>query len=109
MEKLLHYVWMHKLLPGKTLVTTDGREVEILDPGTHNGNRGPDFSNARIRMDGMMWVGNVEIHTSSGDWFRHGHHTDPVYNTTTCGTCCPFSMTMLSTSIRSTTCRMVVL
>lgn len=82
MEKLLHYVWMHKLLPGKTLVTTDGREVEILDPGTHNGNRGPDFSNARIRMDGMMWVGNVEIHTSSGDWFRHGHHTDPVYNTT---------------------------
>lgn len=82
MEKLLHYVWMHKLLPSKTLVTTDGREVEILDPGTHNLNRGPDFSNARIRMDGMIWAGNVEIHTSASDWFRHGHHTDQVYNST---------------------------
>lgn len=82
MEKLLHYVWMHRLLPGRTLVTTDGREVEILDPGTHNGNRGPDFSNARIHMDGLTWAGNVEIHTAAGDWFRHGHHTDPVYNTT---------------------------
>ncbi len=82
MEKLLHYVWMHKLLPGKTLTTTDGREVEILDPGTHNTNRGPDFSNARIRLDGITWVGNVEIHTMAGDWFRHQHHTDPVYNTT---------------------------
>lgn len=82
MEKLLHYVWMHRLLPGKTLLTTDGQEVEILDPGTHNGNRGPDFSNARIRLDGMTWAGNVEIHTLASDWVRHGHHTDPVYNTT---------------------------
>lgn len=82
MEKLLHYVWMHRLLPGKTLLTTDGQEVEILDPGTHNGNRGPDFSNARIRLGGMTWAGNVEIHTLASDWVRHGHHTDPVYNTT---------------------------
>lgn len=82
MEKLLHYVWMHRLLPGKTLLTTDGQEVEILDPGTHNGNRGPDFSNARIRLGGITWAGNVEIHTLASDWFRHGHHTDPVYNTT---------------------------
>ena len=82
MEKLLHYVWMHRLLPGKTLLTTDGQEVEILDPGTHNGNRGPDFSNARIRLGGITWAGNVEIHTLASDWVRHGHHTDPVYNTT---------------------------
>ena len=82
MEKLLHYVWMHKLLPGKTLTTTGGDEVEILDPGTHNMNQGPDFSNARIRMNGIMWAGNVEIHTLASDWYRHGHHTDPVYNTT---------------------------
>lgn len=82
MEKLLHYVWMHRLLPGKALETTDGRKVEILDPGTHNNNRGPDFSNARIRMDGIMWAGNIEVHTEAGDWYRHRHHTDPVYNTT---------------------------
>lgn len=82
MEKLLHYVWMHKLLPSMTLRTTGGDEVEILDPGTHNINQGPEFSNARIRMNGIMWVGNVEIHTLASDWFRHGHHADSVYNTT---------------------------
>lgn len=82
MEKLLHYVWMYKLLPSTSLTTTDGRVVEILDPGRHNNNQGPDFSNARIRLDGMLWAGNVEIHTLSSDWARHGHDKDPVYNTT---------------------------
>jgi hypothetical protein len=82
MEKLLHYVWMHKLLPSRSLATTDGTEIEILDPGQHNGNQGPDFLNARIRVDGMVWAGNVEIHSCSSDWNRHRHHTDPVFNTT---------------------------
>lgn len=82
MEKLLHYVWMHKLLPSKTLTTTDGRRIEILDPGQHNCNQGPDFINARIELEGMKWAGNVEIHTLSSDWTKHKHHTDPVYNTT---------------------------
>lgn len=82
MERLLHYVWMHKLLPSKVLTTTDGRSIEILDPGQHNTNQGPDFSNVRMRMDGILWVGNAEVHTSSGDWFKHHHDKDPVYNTT---------------------------
>lgn len=82
MEKLLHYVWMHRLLPSGVLTTTDGREIEVLDPGQHNANQGPDFINAQIRLDGMKWVGNVEVHTSSSDWTLHRHHQDPVYNTT---------------------------
>ena len=82
MEKLLHYVWMHKLLPSKKFTTTDGQNVKILDPGQHNTNQGPDFINARIGIDGIIWAGNVEIHSSSSDWNRHKHHTDPVYNTT---------------------------
>ena len=36
MEELLHYVWKHKLLPLSELETTDGRIIEILDPGLHN-------------------------------------------------------------------------
>lgn len=82
MEKLLHYVWMYKLLPSTVLTTTDGTEVEIMDPGQHNSNQGPDFLNARIKIGGIVWVGNVEIHSASSDWTKHKHHTDPVYNTT---------------------------
>jgi hypothetical protein len=28
----------------------------------------------------MDWRGHVEIHTTSGDWFEHGHNTDPRYD-----------------------------
>ncbi len=80
MELLLHYVWKHKLLPLNTLTTTDGREVEVLDPGLHNRNAGPDFFNAKVRIGGTLWVGNVEIHLHSSEWYAHGHDKDSRYN-----------------------------
>ena len=79
-EKLLHYVWKHKLLPLKALLTTDGQEVEIIDPGLANPNQGPDFFNAKVRIGDTVWAGNVEIHLRSSDWFRHGHEGDKAYD-----------------------------
>jgi hypothetical protein len=80
MEELLHYVWKHKMLPLAELQTTDGRLVEILDTGLHNRNGGPDFFNAKVKIGGTLWVGNVEIHLKASDWYRHGHDRDPRYN-----------------------------
>jgi len=80
MERLLHYVWKHKMLPLGDLETTDGRVVEILDPGLLNRNSGPDFFNAKIKISGTLWVGNIEIHLNSSDWYRHGHDSDMRYN-----------------------------
>ena len=80
MEQLLHYTWKHKLFPLKALLTTDGREVEIIDTGLHNRNAGPDFFNAKIIVDGTLWVGNIEIHQRSSDWYSHGHEKDEHYN-----------------------------
>lgn len=80
MERLLHYVWKHKILPLKPLVTEDGQTVEVIDPGLHNHNQGPDFFNAKIRFGGTLWAGNVEIHLRSSDWYRHNHESDPAYN-----------------------------
>ena len=82
MERLLHYIWKHRILPLRTLFTTDGREVEVLDPGLQNQNQGPDFFNAKVRIGGNVWAGNVEVHVRSSDWFRHGHESDPAYNNT---------------------------
>lgn len=81
-EKLLHYVWGHRVFPLKSLKTTDGREVEVLDTGTHNHDQGPDFFNAKVRIGDTTWVGNVEIHLHASDWILHGHETDPHYNNT---------------------------
>ena len=80
MERLLHYTWAHRLYGASPLVTTDGRRVEIIDPGLHNDNAGPDFFNAKIKIDGEMWAGNIEIHSMSSDWMRHGHQRDANYN-----------------------------
>lgn len=79
MEQLLHYVWRHRLLPLRELTTTDGRSVEVIDPGLHNNNAGPDFFNAKVRIGDTLWVGNVEIHDRASDWYRHGHDADDAY------------------------------
>ena len=80
MEQLLHYCWKHKLWPATGLETTDGRVVEIIDPGLHNRNAGPDFFNAKVKIGGTLWVGNVEIHDRSSHWYQHGHERDANYN-----------------------------
>ena len=80
MEQLLHYCWKHKMWPIDRLTTTDGRVVEVIDPGLHNRNAGPDFFNAKVKIDGTLWVGNVEIHDKASDWYLHGHDRDANYD-----------------------------
>lgn len=80
MEILLHYIWKHRILPLHELHTTDGRLVEVIDPGLHNRHDGPDFFNAKVKIGGVMWVGNVEIHEKTADWYAHHHDSDEAYN-----------------------------
>ena len=79
-EIVLHYIWEHCLWAGFEQQTTDGKRVEILSVGEHNRDAGPDYSHARIRIDGREWVGNVEIHVCSSDWLRHKHQLDKAYD-----------------------------
>lgn len=80
MEQLLHYVWKHKLFPSAPLTGTGGERIEVIDPGLHNSHAGPDFFNAKIKVDGTLWVGNVELHERSSYWYRHGHDRDKTYD-----------------------------
>jgi hypothetical protein len=80
METLLHSVWKHKLYAPGNFTTVDGIPLEIIDPGIHNSDAGPDFFNAKIKSGGQIWVGNIEIHTLSSDWYKHKHEKDKAYN-----------------------------
>ena len=80
-EFLLHTIWLNGLFRDFPQTTTDGRQLEVIDPGNHNMDAGQDFSAAQIRMDGVVLVGNVEIHVKSSDWMKHGHHQDAAYDT----------------------------
>jgi len=78
-EDFLHYIWRTKNFAFDDLHTTEGIRVEILDFGTHNHEAGPDFKNCKAIIDGTFWAGNIEMHISSSDWKKHGHSSDPAY------------------------------
>ena len=80
MEGLLQYIWQHKLWLSEDMVTNDGRRIRVIDPGLLNTDADPDFFNAKIEIDGHLWVGNVEIHVRASDWKRHHHDEDPAYD-----------------------------
>ena len=80
MEKLMQYIWQHRLFDHTKLVTTYGRKLRIIDNGQLNTDSGPDFFNAKISLDGCVWAGNVEMHRRASDWRRHNHHLDPAYD-----------------------------
>ncbi len=79
-EEYLQFIWKKGVFSKKNLRTACGKSLIVIRPGVQNFDAGPDFLNARIRVDHMDWAGNVEIHMKSTDWIKHRHHTDPGYN-----------------------------
>jgi len=80
-ERLLQFIWQEKYFNTRSLETVSGESIVIIDAGTLNTQQGPDFTNARISLNGVIWAGNIEIHLRSSQWFQHKHSLDPNYNT----------------------------
>ena len=83
-EKALHEAWHCADGSRARLSTADGRQYRVLYSGMPGGSYGPDFRDAVLEGDdGSEVVGDVEVHRDSGDWFVHGHNTDPKYGRVT--------------------------
>ncbi|MFZ4547103.1 MAG: DUF2851 family protein [Bacteroidales bacterium] len=78
-EEFLHYIWQYRLYK-PDLFLISGEQVEVMHPGIHNSDSGPDFFNAKIRIGETIWAGNIEIHILSSDWNRHKHQQDLSYD-----------------------------
>ena len=79
-EAAIQDAWVRGLFDPRGLTTTTGEPVRVVERGRLNRDSGPDVSDARIEVDGVLWAGDVEIHTTSAGWEVHGHHRDPSYD-----------------------------
>lgn len=78
-EVTLHYIWQYKCFNNMNLISHNGLCIKIIHPGYLNPNAGPDFLDARIKIDNTLWAGNIEIHVNQSDWKKHKHQNDKKY------------------------------
>lgn len=78
MEELMYFVWSNRLF--NSITTIDQSPLEIIHPGLRNLDAGPDFFNAKVMIDGVLWAGNVEMHCKASDWYKHKHQDNPAYD-----------------------------
>ena len=80
-EDFLHYVWKFQKFPYRDLTTSQGDALQVIHVGIHNQHDGPDFKEAQLIVGDLKWIGSVELHLKSSDWYRHNHHQDQNYDT----------------------------
>nr|WP_315032619.1 DUF2851 family protein [uncultured Chryseobacterium sp.] len=78
-EKLLQYLWNYKVFKYFDFKDIEGNSVEIIDFGKWNKDAGPDFLDAKIKINRLLLAGNIELHVRSSDWIFHNHSQDPNY------------------------------
>jgi len=78
-ERLLQYIWQFQHYNQRELQLPGGESLGILHPGTYNTHQGPDFIQARIKIDEVLFAGNIELHVKTSDWQRHRHDDDENY------------------------------
>ena len=78
-ERFLRHIWSKQYLTA-ALQTADGKTLKVFDVGQLNSDGGPDFCNAKIKIAGVTYLGDVEIHRTVFEWLQHQHQEDPRYN-----------------------------
>ena len=78
-EKLFQFIWQQGRFNQANLKTLSCERLFIIDRGVLNADQGPDFLNARIRINETVWAGSVELHLRETDWYKHRHNGDPNY------------------------------
>jgi len=78
-EDFVHFVWEYQYFDTQRLATAAGKAVEIIDKGRWNVDSGADFQYAKILIDGIEWIGTIEMHLRASDWNRHAHAQNLAY------------------------------
>jgi len=79
-EALLHTIWKYKLIGQTNFIGTKNEQIEIISIGEHNQDSGPDFFNCKVKIDTVLFAGNVELHIKTSDWLKHNHQFDKAFD-----------------------------
>ncbi|MEO8513224.1 MAG: DUF2851 family protein [Ignavibacteria bacterium] len=79
-ENFICRLWEGGISYYNNLVTDSGDDVEVIEHGKRNYDAGPDYKNARVKIAGKTFTGDVEIHRDFKDWHEHSHPKDRRYN-----------------------------
>ncbi len=78
-EDFFHFLWQHLHFTQNELKTTFGEQVRVIHPGYRNNGDGADYRLSKILLDDLLLCGDVELHRTSSEWYRHGHQRDSRY------------------------------
>jgi hypothetical protein len=79
-EAFLQHIWKYHLFDKTELTASTGENIEIINVGQKNIDAGPDFFNAKVKIDDTVWAGNIEVHINSSDWIKHSHNKNKAYD-----------------------------
>ncbi|HEY0069467.1 MAG TPA: DUF2851 family protein [Chloroflexia bacterium] len=81
-EAVLAAIWNEQAPLRGPMWDCEGNAVAVVYRGRWTAGSGPDFEGAMLALgeSGALVSGSVEMHLRCGDWWAHGHHTDPRYN-----------------------------
>ena len=79
-EDFVQKLWNAQRFFNTNMTSIDGRDIRVLKPGAWNREEGPDFMHAEIEINGKLYVGDIEIHVKSSEWYAHKHHLNSRYN-----------------------------
>lgn len=64
----------------RSLVTDSNEDVEIISHGKRNYDAGPDYRDAKVKIAGKIYAGDIEVHRDFKNWAEHSHPRDRRYN-----------------------------
>jgi hypothetical protein len=81
-EQLLQALWAAQHFDkSRPLRLTNGTLLTVKYPGQWNQEHGPDFLRAKcLFAENAVVTGDIEVHATASDWYKHRHHQDPRYN-----------------------------
>lgn len=79
-ERVVQKIWLRQDFATAGLLTVSGKSLAVKDPGRWNLQEGADFKEARLIIDGVEIVGDVEVHFNVSDWHNHQHERDTNFD-----------------------------